>query len=66
MTDYTVEHVQAYRMQCEANWDAPEGCSGTGPRAFSYREARELAQERGWESRRNRFCCPAHIKALEA
>jgi hypothetical protein len=58
------ENVEVYRHVCGAMWGSKGyGCSGQGPRAFSYEEATEKAYEAGWELIEGRLVCPGHARA---
>jgi|GEM_PF-6068139 len=53
-----------YRLQCEATWeDDGYGCSGNGPAGDNKAEAKELAQENGWEYIEGYWVCPSHANA---
>lgn len=53
--------VKRHRVRCVADWEpSPRGCSGAGPWAWSVSEARDAAEEMGWEVDRRGAICPAH------
>ena len=60
----------AYRIECDAHWECPRGCSGGterfhGDYAHSFAECRELAEEAGWRLIDGRWACPGHVAARE-
>lgn len=63
MFEYWEEIRRCWRIRCTANWDAPE-CSGATPIASSSEEAKEMAEEQGWERINGNWCCPHHIRVL--